>query len=115
MTRRALIMARYYNSIVPLQSRARVLSGDFSCLLSNRKERKGRSESKREIECGVRENCGRKEECGVLREEGGLMLMKVGFCEVWGREWESEVADGWGVMIGWNVRESKMSNELELE
>jgi hypothetical protein len=47
----------------------------------------------------------------VLREEGGLILMKVGFCEVW----EAEVADGWGVMIGWNVRESTMGNELELE
>jgi hypothetical protein len=44
------------------------------------------------IKCGVRESCGRKEECGVLREEGGLMLMKVGFCEVLG----AGVGDGGG-------------------
>ena len=28
------------------------------------------------------------------------MLMKVGFCEVWGREWETEVADGEAGMRG---------------
>jgi hypothetical protein len=48
----------------------------------------------------------------VFREEGGLMLMEIGFCEVWGREWEAEVADGWGVMIGWKRAKG---NGLELE
>jgi hypothetical protein len=53
---------------------------------------------------------------GKLRKEGRVWCvegggwadaMKVGLCEVWGREWESEVADGWGVMIGWNVRRAQ--------
>lgn len=55
----------------------------------------------------------------MLREEGGLMLMKVGFCEVWGRAWETEVADGEAGMRGddWlQEREvGQKGNGLELE